>query len=133
MLDTNIISFLIRDRGGKLFEYFKEKYQSEQILLSSIVYAELIYGIKKKGSKRLENKVLKFLELFEIVSFSKREAIIYADIRNKLKISGKVIGANDMLIASHALSLNATLVTNNTKEFERIEKLKLEDWSLINI
>jgi tRNA(fMet)-specific endonuclease VapC len=133
MLDTNIISFLIKDRGGKLFEYFKKKYQSEQILLSSIVYAELIYGIKKKGSKRLENKVLKFLELFEIVSFSKREAIVYSDIRNKLEISGKVIGANDMLIASHALSLNATLVTNNIKEFKRIEKLKLEDWSLINI
>jgi len=71
-----------------------------------------------------------FIDNFIIYDYSKVSAQYYANIRTNLEKKGQIIGANDLLIASHALSLGAILVTNNTREFKRVEKLILEDWSL---
>jgi len=129
MLDTNMISFLIRDRGGELFRKFEKVYQKDKIVISSIVYAEVLYGVKKKNSPKLQNRVKSLLSLFDILPFDKKAGEVYADIRRDLSSRGIIIGANDMLIASHAKSLDAVLVTNNTKEFLRVDDLKIEDWS----
>jgi len=129
MLDTNMISFLIRDRGGELFRKFEKVYQKDKIVISSIVYAEVLYGVKKKNSPKLQSRVKSLLSLFDILPFDKKAGEVYADIRDNLSSRDITIGANDMLIASHAKSLDAILVTSNTKEFLRVNGLKIEDWS----
>ena len=88
-----------------------------------------MYGATKKGSPKLLKIVFAFVDNFVIYDYAKVSAQSYADIRTDLEKQGKIIGANDLLIAAHALSLEAILVTNNTKEFERVERLVLEDWS----
>ena len=129
MLDTNMISFLIRDRGGELFRKFEKVYQKDKIVISSIVYAEVLYGVKKKNSPKLQSRVKSLLSLFDILPFDKKAGEVYADIRDNLSSRDITIGANDMLIASHSKSLDAILVTSNTKEFLRVNGLKIEDWS----
>lgn len=130
MLDTNICSYIIRNKPLSVKEKLEEIEKEHDIALSSIVVSELIYGAKKKGSPKLQKIVNLFIENFLIYDYNKISAESYANIRTNLEQKGKIIGANDLLIASHALSLKATLVTNNTREFERIEALKLEDWTV---
>ncbi|MDQ7084264.1 MAG: PIN domain-containing protein [Sulfurovum sp.] len=108
----------------------QEVEENHTIALSSIVVSELLYGATKKDSPKLMRIVLAFIDNFIIYDYSKVSAQSYANIRRDLEKKGKIIGANDLLIASHALSLGAVLVTNNTREFKRVEKLALEDWSL---
>ena len=128
MLDTNICSYIIRNRPQKIREKFKEIEKNHTVALSSIVVSELLYGATKNGSPKLMKIVSSFIDNFIIYDYSKISAKYYADIRSNLEKQGKIIGANDLLIASHALSLKATLVTNNIKEFERIDGLILENW-----
>jgi len=122
MLDTNICSYIIRGYIPK------EKLIDKNIGISSIVASELSYGAKKKGSKKLMKIVDLFLNSFEIYDFNKRAAEEYSKIRVDLEKQGLIIGAYDLQIAAHAKSLNAVLVTNNMKEFSRINGLKLENW-----
>ncbi len=129
MLDTNICSYIIRNRPQKIREKLKEIEENYTVALSSIVVSELLYGAAKKGSLKLIKIVSSFIDNFIIYDYSKISAQYYADIRSNLEKQGRIIGANDLLIASHALSLEATLVTNNIKEFERIDGLILENWS----
>jgi len=129
MLDTNICSYIIRNRPESIKEKLQEVEQEHTIALSSIVVSELLYGAKKKGSLKLLKIVRAFVDNFVIYDYSKVSAEFYATVRTDLEAKGKIIGANDLLIASHALSQKATLVTNNTREFERVEGLSLEDWS----
>ncbi len=128
MLDTNICSYIIRNRPQKIREKFKEIEKNHTVALSSIVVSELLYGATKNGSPKLMKIVSSFIDNFIIYDYSKISAKYYADIRSNLEKQGKIIGANDLLIASHALSLKATLVTNNIREFERIDGLILENW-----
>jgi tRNA(fMet)-specific endonuclease VapC len=128
MLDTNICSYIIRNRPEKIREKLKEIEENHTVALSSIVVSELLYGATKNGSPKLMKIVSSFIDNFIIYDYSKISAKYYADIRSNLEKQGKIIGANDLLIASHALSLKATLVTNNIKEFERIDGLILENW-----
>jgi tRNA(fMet)-specific endonuclease VapC len=129
MLDTNIISYLIKNRDFKLIDTFEEVSQKATISVSPISVAELFYGVKKKQSKKLEVQVREFLSPLEKLPFDANAALHYGEIRSQLENRGEVIGAYDMLIAAHALALEATLVTNNMREFQRIEHLKVEDWS----
>ena len=122
MLDTNICSYIIRGYIPK------EKLIDKNIGISSIVASELLYGAKKKGSKKLMKIVDLFLNSFEIYDFNKQAADEYSKIRVDLEKQGLIIGAYDLQIAAHAKSLNAVLVTNNMKEFSRINGLKLENW-----
>ncbi len=122
MLDTNICSYIIR---GYIT---KEKLIDKNIGISSIVASELLYGAKKKGSKKLMKIVDLFLNSFGIYDFNKQAAEEYSKIRVDLEKQGLIIGAYDLQIAAHAKSLDAILVTNNIKEFSRINGLKLENW-----
>jgi len=122
MLDTNICSYIIKGYIPK------EKLIDKKIAISSIVTSELLYGAKKKNSKKLMKIVDLFLDCFEIYDFDKSAAKEYAKIRVNLEKKGLIIGAYDLQIAAHAKSLNAILVTNNIKEFKRIKGLKLENW-----
>jgi len=130
MLDTNICSYIIRNRPESIKEKLQEVEKEHTIALSSIVVSELLYGAKKKGSIKLLKVVMAFVDNFVIYDYSKVSAEFYATIRTDLEVQGKIIGANDLLIASHALSNKAVLVTNNTREFDRVKDLELEDWSL---
>jgi len=125
MLDTNICSYIIRGFIKK------DTLINKKIAISSIVASELLYGAKKKKSKKLTKIIDLFLNSFEIYNFDKSAAEEYSKIRVELEQKGTIIGAYDLQIAAHAKSLNAILVTNNLKEFSRIKKLKLENW-LIN-
>jgi len=122
MLDTNICSYIIKGYIPK------EKLIDKKIGISSIVVSELLYGAKKKGSKKLIKIVDLFINSFEIYEFDKKAAIEYSKIRVNLEKQGLIIGAYDLQIAAHTKSLSAILVTNNLKEFKRINGLKLENW-----
>lgn len=130
MLDTNICGYIIRNKPQYIKEKLKTIEKKHTIVLSSIVVAEILFGLKKKNSQQLSNIVKSFLDNFIVYDFDKSAANEYAIIRDDLERKGKIIGSNDLFIASHAKSLGAILVTNNTKEFERIESLKIEDWTL---
>jgi tRNA(fMet)-specific endonuclease VapC len=129
MLDTNICSYIIRNRPLNIRDKLKEIEQEHTVALSSIVVSELFYGATKKDSSKLLKIVSTFVDNFVIYDYSKLSASSYATVRTKLEKRGQIIGANDLLIASHALSLDAILVTNNIREFERVEDLYIEDWS----
>jgi len=130
MLDTNICIYLIKNNPSHVRPRF-ESLQPGSILLSSIVLAELMYGVSKsQKSKRNLAALEMFLMPLEIVMFDDRAAEIYGTIRANLEQAGQVIGGNDLLIAAHALSLDVTLVTNNEREFSRVSGLKIENWAL---
>ena len=131
-LDTNICITCIRKsiKTENIVRRFIE-YGYFNIKLSTIVIAELMHGAYK--SKRTEETLSdteEFIAGFEIIPFDYDAAVAYGKIKASLERKGQVIGPNDMLIAAVALSRNAVLVTNNTREFSRIDGLKLEDWTL---
>lgn len=128
MLDTNICSYIIRNKSENIKEKLKAVEKHHTIALSNIVVSELFYGAKKKGSEKLLDLVLSFVENFEVMDFDKNSALAYADIRVELESTGKIIGSNDLLIAAHAKGSDAVLVTNNTKEFEKVNGLSIENW-----
>ena len=130
MLDTNICSYIIRNKPQSIKKKLQELEENHTVALSSIVVSELLYGATKKDSPKLMKIVSAFIDNFIIYDYSKVSAQSYANIRTDLEKKGQIIGANDLLIASHALSLGAVLVTNNSREFKRVEKLVLEDGSL---
>ncbi|MGA9045793.1 type II toxin-antitoxin system tRNA(fMet)-specific endonuclease VapC [Sulfuricurvum sp.] len=128
MLDTNICSYIIRNKPQNIKEKLKSVEKDHTIALSTVVVSELIYGAKKKGAEKLFDLVLSFIENFQIMDFDKNSALSYATIRVELETTGNSIGSNDLFIAAHAKGCDAILVTNNTKEFERVEGLRLENW-----
>ncbi len=128
MLDTNICIYIIKEKPLSVIEHFK-KYEIGDIGISSIVYAELLHGVYKsqKINQNLTN-LHNFIAALQIKEFDRNAAVEYGRIRADLEKKGKVIGANDLLIAAHAKALNVPLATNNTKEFERVEDLVLFNW-----
>jgi tRNA(fMet)-specific endonuclease VapC len=128
LLDTNIVSYLIRTQDLTLIDKFEQVSKSAVIGVSSITAAELYYGVKKKNSTKLKASVDLFLSPLTVFAFDAQAALIYGDIRTDLESKGLIIGAHDLFIAAHAISLQATLVTNNVREFERVLGLSLENW-----
>jgi len=128
LLDTNIIAYLIKNKDLSLFEKFEEVSKKDRIGISSITYTEIYFGLEKKNSETLKIKVLTFLDIFEIFPFDERSAIEYGKIRAVLEKTGNLIGALDMLIAAHAKSLGAVLITNNEREFRKVHGLIVENW-----
>lgn len=128
-LDTNIISYALRDKDSKVWDMLA-KIPSTNIAIPSIVLAEIEYGAHKSNDyKKTLSLYKEFTGLFNSYPFCgyKMEEI-YGDIRTKLEKKGTPIGSNDLLIASTVMAEGGTLVTHNTKEFSRIEGLKIEDW-----
>ncbi|WP_375473460.1 type II toxin-antitoxin system VapC family toxin [uncultured Nostoc sp.] len=128
LLDTNICIYLIKQKPQKVLDKFQTLSISD-VGISSITIAELEYGVAKSQQQE-KNRIalMQFLLPLEIVEFNQSSATIYGSIRSDLESRGLIIGAMDMLIASHALSLGVTLVTNNVREFSRIPTLLLENW-----
>ena len=131
MLDTNICSYIIRNKPAIIKDKLKEIEKKHIVAISSIVVSELLYGARKKASPKLFEVVSAFIDNFVIYDYSKISAKSYSKVRTNLEKKGQIIGANDLLIASHALGINAILVTNNTREFKRVENLIIEDWSVM--
>ena len=128
MLDTNICSYIIRNRPESVKEKLKEVERLHQVALSSIVVSELLYGAYRKGSQKLIEAVKCFISGFVVYDFDSKAAEEYALLRTEIERKGAVIGAYDLQIAAHARSLPAVLVTNNEKEFLRVEGLRVENW-----
>ena len=127
MLDTNIISDLIRNPQGKAAKRVA-KVGEDNICTSIIVAAELRYGCAKIGSKRLLKAVEDLLGEISVLPFDVPADAEYGEIRSELEAAGKPIGGNDLLIAAHACAAGATIVTANTGEFKRIRGLNIENW-----
>lgn len=129
MLDTNICIYSIKHKPEQVFRRLQEHNPSE-MCISSVTYAELVHGVEK--SQAIEkNRVALALLLanIEILSFDAGAAESYGKIRAELEKNGTPIGPLDMMIAGHAKSLGYTVVTNNTKEFNRVRGLKIENWA----
>jgi tRNA(fMet)-specific endonuclease VapC len=127
MLDTNIISDLIRNPQGKAAQRIA-KVGEDSICTSIVVAAELRYGCAKSGSKRILKAVEDLLGEIDVLPFDAPADAEYGGIRSDLEAAGKPIGGNDLLIAAHALTAGAMIVTANTDEFRRIQGLKVENW-----
>ena len=128
MLDTNICIGMIRQTMPALIQQLIS-YSPGDVGVSSITIAELAYGAQKSSQTQKNMAALEqFLLPLEIADFDQQASMIYGAIRAKLEQEGNRIGAMDMLIGSHAVCLDVTLVTHNTNEFQRIPNLKLEDW-----
>lgn len=130
LLDSNALSELIRNPGGSVSQQFERRaaVPANKMLTSIITACELRYGAVKKGSKILADRVDKTLAAVKVVPLSTGADVKYADVRTDLERKGQLIGPNDMLIAAHALALDAILVTDNVREFKRIKGLKIENW-----
>ncbi len=130
MLDTNICICLLNRRTG--YENILARIDGlayEQVVISSLTLAELKYGIAKSVKKEANRiKLVYFLYQFECLPFDAEAASYYGDIRIQLESRGTPIGPLDTLIAAHTLSLAATIVTNNLREFERVDGLAIENW-----
>lgn len=127
LLDTNILSDLIRQPNGAVASKIAESGE-DAIATSIIVASELRYGAEKRGSQRLTNRVEELLSLVPVLSFKDGADVHYGRLRADLERRGTPISANDMLIAAHALAIGATLVTDNVREFERVDGLEIVNW-----
>ena len=128
MLDTNICIYVIKHKPESVFRKLK-KIKPEDVCISSITYAELAYGVEKSAQPERNRLALSMmLSSIEIVAFDDTAAADYGEIRASLEKGGTPIGSLDMLIAAHARSAGCTLVTNNTKEFCRVEGLEVVNW-----
>jgi tRNA(fMet)-specific endonuclease VapC len=128
LLDTNICIYLIKQKPSKVLARFQTLALSD-IGISSITVAELEYGVcKSQQQEKNRSALMQFLIPLEIIDFDQAAATVYGEIRSDLERRGLVIGAMDMLIAAHALSLGVTLVSNNVREFSRVGNLSLENW-----
>ncbi len=126
-LDTNIVSHLLRYPTGPVNDRIREV-GLDNIAVSIIVVAEMRFGAVKRKSIVLSQAIEDFVARTVVLPFEPPADEVYANIRVALENAGTPIGANDLLIAAHALALDATLVTDNVREFARIEGLKLENW-----
>jgi tRNA(fMet)-specific endonuclease VapC len=126
LLDTNILSDLMRHPRGRVADRIAQA--QEQICISIIVLAELRFGIAKNRSRRLATQLHAILDGIEVMPFETPADVTYAELREQLERAGRPIGANDILIAAHALALGMTLVTDNEHEFSRINGLAVENW-----
>jgi tRNA(fMet)-specific endonuclease VapC len=131
LLDTNIISDMMRNPTGRAMQAIvdlKKTAPFAHICTSLIVDCELQFGLTKTPSQQRQMEYDQTLPLLMVQDLDKTVTEHYARLRTELERAGTPIGANDMLIAAHALALDATLVTDNDSEFRRIPSLKVENW-----
>ena len=126
MLDTDTVSLVVRKNPSVIKKLIK--HEDDEICISAITYAELSYGLEKKGSEKLFNEVRSILEKLSIMDFNEAQSELYGKIRVQLERSGTPLGDMDMLIAAAALSAGAILVSHNKKHFSKIKGIKAEDW-----
>ncbi|MBT5826819.1 MAG: tRNA(fMet)-specific endonuclease VapC [Gammaproteobacteria bacterium] len=127
MLDTNIVIYVIKRKPIEVLGVFN-KY-ADQVCISSITLAELLHGVEKNERSEKNLKIVEdFISRLYVLDYDSKAAGHYGDIRADLERKGSPIGVNDLHIAGHARSEGLALVTNNLREFERVEGLRLENW-----
>ena len=128
LLDTNICIYIINKKPATVLKRIQSK-RPDQVAISTITQAELEYGLaRSKFPERNRAALLQFLFPFQLLDFDQLAAVQYGPIRSNLESKGRPIGAMDLLISAQAISRNLILVTNNEKEFGRVEGLKIENW-----
>ncbi len=127
LLDTMIVSDLLRNPQGKIAAHVREVGE-KHVCTSIIVAAELRYGAGKKGSPQLSSRLAPVLRALDVLPFEAPADASYGLLRTRLEQAGTPIGANDLLIAAQALALGCVLVTDNEREFSRVEGLPLQNW-----
>ena len=127
LLDTNICIYIINVQPAQVLQRLIHAGR-ESLAISTVTVAELAFGVAKSTRADSRPKLENFLSKFPIVDWDQQAAWIYGNVRKALEAKGQRIGERDLLLACQALALDATMVTNNTREFERIEGLKLENW-----
>lgn len=129
LLDTNICIYLIKKQPKRVLHRLREL-DIATVGVSSITVAELQYGVAK--SSRPEQNALALAAMLaplEVLPFDDGAAAVYGTVRATLERAGTPIGSMDLLIAAHARALGRTIVTHNTREFNRVSGLKVEDWA----
>jgi tRNA(fMet)-specific endonuclease VapC len=128
MLDTDTCAFVLRRSSDTLLERIQAVPVVQQVM-SVVTYAELLYGVQVSSRKKANRAAVDALTLhLAVLEWTRDAAEYYAEIRADLKKKGSMIGANDLMIAAHARSLGAIVVTNNTRDFARVKGLKIENW-----
>lgn len=127
LLDTNICIYIINEQPAQVLQRLIQAGR-ESLAISTVTVAELAFGIAKSTRADSRAKLEKFLSKFPILDWDLDAAWVYGNVRKTLEVKGERIGERDLLLACQALALGATMVTNNTREFERVEGLKLENW-----
>lgn len=129
MLDTDISSYIMKRSHDKVLRRL-QKIPIAAVCISVITKSELLSGVEASPRREQDHAALdEYLRHVEVLDFPDQAALHYAQIRAALKARGTMIGANDLFIAAHARSLELTLVTNNTEEFDRVRDLRIENWA----
>ena len=127
MLDTDIAIFVIKRRPMALQPVFNA--YDGQLAISSITLSELLHGVEKSSNpKKNRDNVESFISRLEVLEYTPKASAHYGDIRADLERKGQIIGVNDMHIAAHARSEGLIAVTNNVREFGRVDGLRVENW-----
>jgi len=130
MLDTDICSYVMKRSHDPLLKRL-QKVPVSDVCISVVTKSELLYGVEVSPRQQQDEAALNaFLGYVEVLEFPDKASSHYAQIRAHLKKAGTLIGGNDLFIAAHARSLGITLVTHNTREFSRVPKLAVEDWTI---
>jgi tRNA(fMet)-specific endonuclease VapC len=128
MLDTNTVVFAVKNNTNVISAI--KSHRNQGLFISAITLSELEHGVcNSSHQEKNRTALINFLSILSVPPYDDKAAQEYGKIRTYLQKSGNLIGNMDMLIAAHAKSLNMTLVTNNTREFERIKDLSIIDWS----
>ncbi len=128
MLDTNIVIYTIKNRPPEVRELFKQ--HDGQMCISTITLGELIYGAEKSAQPKKNLEVVEgMVARLDVLPFANQDAAHFGQVKAELVAKGTPIGPYDTMIAGHARSQGMILVTNNTKEFERVSGLRLENWA----
>ena len=131
MLDTDTCSYIMKRSSDAVLKRLA-KVPVSDVCISVISKSELLYGVEMSPRRRQDQAALNaFLGYVEVLDFPDIASLHYAQIRADLKNAGTMIGANDLLIAAHARSEGLILVTNNTREFARVPKLTIENWTMV--
>lgn len=130
MLDTDTCSYIMKRSSSGVLKRLSSLPVSD-VCISLITKSELLFGVEVSPRRRQDEAALDvFLNYIEVLDFPGQASPHYARIRAELRRQGAMIGANDLFIAAHARSLGLTLVTNNTREFGRLSRLAIENWTV---
>ena len=128
MLDTNVCIDYLKGNSDNIRDRIISS-PKDTLCISAITFSELMFGVENSSNREKNLVALNFFLLkIDIIPFDDSAAAAYGVIISKLKKEGNIIGGKDMLIAAHARSMDAILITHNTKEFKRVSGLKIEDW-----
>ena len=128
ILDTDTVSYVLRGQGPAAARL--TTHQPSEVCISALTLAELRFGAERRRSRKLHSVIDTFIRSVDVLPFENGAAAAFGRVQTALETKGTPIGTLDTLIASHALALNLTLVTNNTKHFSRVRGLKLANWSV---